>query len=62
MPRGCAVNDRKLVIIPAEAKTVRSMFARYLELPSVRLLEQERSRADKFQEDAFSVVVLLATC
>lgn len=41
VPLGYAVDDRKLVIVPAEAKIVRAMFARYLELHSVHLLQRE---------------------
>lgn len=41
VPLGYAVDDRKLVILPAEAKIVQAMFARYLELHSVHLLQSE---------------------
>jgi len=41
VPLGYAVEDRKLVSVPDEAKIVRAMFARYLELHSVHLLQRE---------------------
>ena len=41
VPLGYAVLDRKLVIVPGEAKIVRCMFERYLQLRSVHLLQQE---------------------
>jgi DNA invertase Pin-like site-specific DNA recombinase len=41
VPLGYAVKDRKLVMVPEEADVVRHIFARYLELRSVRLLQQE---------------------
>ncbi len=41
VPLGYAVKDRKLVIVPDEAETVRGMFRRYLELRSVHLLQKE---------------------
>jgi site-specific DNA recombinase len=40
-PLGYAVRERKLVVIPDEAETVRHVFRRYAELGSVRLLQQE---------------------
>jgi len=40
-PLGYAVQDRKLVIVEAEAEKVRRIFRRYAELGSVRLLQQE---------------------
>ncbi len=40
LPLGYDVRDRKLVINDAEAETVRHLFRSYLELGSVRLLEQ----------------------
>jgi len=43
-PLGYAVKDRKLLPIPAEAETVRAIYAWYLELGSVRLLQQELER------------------
>ncbi len=43
-PLGYEVKDRKLVVVPAEAKTVQSIYARYLELGSVRLLKQHLDR------------------
>jgi DNA invertase Pin-like site-specific DNA recombinase len=40
-PLGYRAEDRKLVIIDSEAETARSIFRRYAELGSVRLLKQE---------------------
>src|SRR5215831_11924118 len=40
-PLGYRVQDRKLVIIDSEAEIVRSIFRRYAELGSVRLLKDE---------------------
>ena len=40
-PLGYATKDRKLVIVPEEAETVRLIFRRYRELGSVRLLKQD---------------------
>src|SRR5215472_9718494 len=40
-PLGYRAQDRKLVIIDSEAETVRSIFRRYAELGSVRLLKDE---------------------
>src|SRR5262249_13409208 len=40
-PLGRGVQDRKLVIIDSEAELVRSIFGRYAELGSVRLLKAE---------------------
>jgi DNA invertase Pin-like site-specific DNA recombinase len=40
-PLGYATEDRKLVIVPGEAETVRLIFRRYRELGSVRLLQQD---------------------
>src|ERR1700740_2454608 len=39
-PLGYEARERKLVIVPREAETVRLIFARYKELGSVRLLQQ----------------------
>jgi site-specific DNA recombinase len=41
VPLGYAVQDRKLVVLPAEAETVRRIFDRYRERGSVRLLKQD---------------------
>ena len=41
VPLGYAASDRKLVIVPTEAKIVQAMFSRYLELESVHLLQRE---------------------
>ena len=40
-PLGYRAQDRKLVIIDSEAEIVRSIFRRYAELGSVRLLKEE---------------------
>src|SRR5215472_15405821 len=40
-PLGYRAQDRKLVIIDSEAEIVRSIFHRYAELGSVRLLKDE---------------------
>jgi site-specific DNA recombinase len=40
-PLGYRVEDRKLVVIDSEAETVRSLFRRYAELGSVRLLKND---------------------
>ena len=40
-PLGYRVQDRKLVIVDSEAELVRSIFRRYAELGSVRLLKAE---------------------
>ena len=40
-PLGYAVQERKLVIVPEEADTVRLIFCRYQQLGSVRLLKDE---------------------
>jgi site-specific DNA recombinase len=40
-PLGYRVRDRKLVIVDSEAEVVRSIFCRYTELGSVRLLKAE---------------------
>jgi DNA invertase Pin-like site-specific DNA recombinase len=40
-PLGYRVRDRKLVIVDSEAELVRSIFRRYAELGSVRLLKKE---------------------
>jgi site-specific DNA recombinase len=40
-PLGYAVQSRKLIVVPAEAKTVRLIYQRYLELGSVRLLKHD---------------------
>jgi len=40
-PLGYRVQDRKLVIVDSEAETVRSIFHRYAELGSVRLVKAE---------------------
>ena len=44
VPLGYRVQERKLVVIPAEAETVRLIFRRYAELGSVALLRTELDR------------------
>jgi len=44
VPLGYDVVERRLVVNPAEAATVRDIYARYLELGSVRLLKQDLDR------------------
>src|SRR5262249_16125452 len=44
VPLGYAVADKKIVVVPAEAEAVRTIFARYLELGSVRALAQDLDR------------------
>lgn len=41
LPLGYAVQDRKLIPIPAEVATVRHIFELYLQLPSVRALKEQ---------------------
>lgn len=41
VPLGCRVENRKLLAHPDEAKTVRWLFERYLDLKSVRALVEE---------------------
>ncbi|MBV8889601.1 MAG: recombinase family protein [Alphaproteobacteria bacterium] len=43
-PLGYAAKDRKLIVVPEEAATVRLIFERYRELGSVRLLKQDLDR------------------
>src|SRR2546423_5966112 len=44
VPLGYAVLDKKIVVVPAEAEAVRTVFARYLELGSVRALAEDLDR------------------
>jgi DNA invertase Pin-like site-specific DNA recombinase len=44
VPLGYDVKDRKLIVNPAEAETVRLIFQRYTELGSVKLLQAELDR------------------
>ncbi len=44
VPTGYDVVERRLVINPTEAATVREIYARYLELASIRLLKQNLDR------------------
>jgi site-specific DNA recombinase len=44
VPLGYAAVDKKIVVVPAEAEVVRTIFARYLELGSVRAVAEELDR------------------
>jgi site-specific DNA recombinase len=44
VPLGYAAVDKKIVVVPAEAAAVRTIFARYLELGSVRALAEDLHR------------------
>jgi len=44
VPLGYAAVDKKILVVPAEAEAVRTIFARYLELGSVRTLAQDLDR------------------
>jgi DNA invertase Pin-like site-specific DNA recombinase len=44
VPLGYAAVDKKIVVVPAEAEAVRTIFARYLELGSIRALAEELDR------------------
>src|SRR6266508_2984162 len=44
VPLGYAAVDKKIVVVPAEAAAVRTIFARYLELGSVRSLGEDLNR------------------
>ena len=44
VPLGYAAVDKKIVVVPAEAEAVRTIFARYLELGSVRALAEDIDR------------------
>src|SRR5205807_10252014 len=44
VPLGYAAVDKKILVVPAEAAAVRTIFARYLELGSVRALAQDLDR------------------
>jgi site-specific DNA recombinase len=41
VPLGYAAVDKKILVVPAEAEAVRTIFARYLELGSVRALAED---------------------
>jgi site-specific DNA recombinase len=41
VPLGYAAIDKKAIVVPAEAETVRAIFTRYLELGSVRALAED---------------------
>src|SRR5438309_10148368 len=44
VPLGYAAVDKKIVVVAAEAAAVRTIFARYIELGSVRALAQDLDR------------------
>src|SRR3954447_10648531 len=44
VPLGYAAVNKKIAIVPAEAETVRMIFARYLELGSIRALTEDLKR------------------
>jgi len=44
VPLGYAAVDKKILVVPAEAAAVRTIFARYLELGSVRALAEDLDR------------------
>src|SRR5207247_5863827 len=44
VPLGYAAVDKKIVVVPAEAESVRTIFARYLELGSIRALAEDLDR------------------
>ena len=46
VPLGYAAVDKKIVVAPAEAAAVRTIFARYLELGSIRVLVDDLTRRD----------------
>ena len=50
VPLGYDVHERKLVVNPAEAETVRLIFRRYAELGSVALLRTELGPAEHSQQ------------
>src|SRR5437773_5338370 len=44
VPLGYAAVDKKIVVVPAEAEAVRTIFRRYLELGSIRALAEDLDR------------------
>jgi site-specific DNA recombinase len=44
VPLGYAALNKKVIVVPAEAETVRAIFTRYLELGSVRALAEDLER------------------
>jgi DNA invertase Pin-like site-specific DNA recombinase len=64
IPLGYDAKDRKLVINPPEAETVRHIFRRYLEIPNVRLLVRDLHksgiRAKNLNRDGISEGVLIS--
>ncbi len=44
VPLGYTAVDKKILVVPAEAEAVRTIFARYLQLGSVRLLAEDLDR------------------
>lgn len=49
IPLGYEVRQRRLVVVPEEAETVRHIYRRYLELGSVRELRDELDRDGPLQ-------------
>jgi site-specific DNA recombinase len=43
--RGYAAVDKKAIIVPADAETVRAIFTRYLELGAVQALAEDLERS-----------------
>jgi len=56
VPLGYEVVERRLVINPTEAALVREVYARYLELASIRLHKQELDRRGRAKRDVCSCV------
>ena len=52
VPLGYAAVDKKIVVVPAEAEAVRTIFARYLELGSIRALVDDLDRQRHPQQAA----------
>ena len=52
VPLGYAAVDKKIVVVPAEAEAVRTIFERYLELGSVRALADDLDRQRHPQQAA----------
>src|SRR5256886_1487155 len=50
LPLGYAAVDKKVVVVPAEAEAVRTIFARYLELGSIRALAEDLDRRGNRRE------------
>ena len=52
VPLGYAAVDKKILVVPAEAEAVRTIFARYLELGSVRALAEDLDSPGNSQQAA----------